>query len=167
MRRLILMRHAKSSWDSAGLADHARPLNPRGVASAAAMGDWLRQNGYVPDQVICSSARRTQETLEGLGLDDAAPQITDALYHAGPADILAALRSAEGRCVLILGHNPGMADFAVRILSDAPDHARFDDFPTCATLVADFDVKEWSEVAWGQGHATDFAIPREVLGKVR
>uniref|UniRef100_UPI0035189862 SixA phosphatase family protein n=1 Tax=Nioella sp. TaxID=1912091 RepID=UPI0035189862 len=63
MKRLILMRHAKSDW-SLGQPDAARPLNARGQRSAEAMGDWLREKGYLPDQILCSSAQRTRETLD-------------------------------------------------------------------------------------------------------
>ena len=79
MLRLILMRHAKSDWSYAGLDDHARPLNKRGRTSAAALGNWLRHNEYIPDHVLCSSAERTGETLLGLGLD---PQ-TETLFIRG------------------------------------------------------------------------------------
>ena len=63
--QLILMRHAKSSWDDPAAADFDRPLNGRGRRSAKALGHWLRQRGWLPDRVLCSSARRTRETLDG------------------------------------------------------------------------------------------------------
>ena len=68
MKRLILVRHAKSDW-SLGMADHDRPLNVRGRASAAAIGRWLREKNLRPDQVLCSTATRTRETLDLLDLD--------------------------------------------------------------------------------------------------
>ena len=67
-RTLILMRHAKSDWGHAGLADHDRPLNARGTRDAPRMGAWLRGKGHLPDEVLCSTATRTRQTLEGLGL---------------------------------------------------------------------------------------------------
>ncbi len=159
-RSLILMRHAKSSWGDPGLADHDRPLNARGRRSARALGSWLRAQGLRPDQVLSSSARRTRETFAGL--DIAAEAVfTEALYHAGPAELFKALRGATGRCVLMLGHNPGIAYFAAELLRTAPDHPRFHDYPTCATLVAEFD-SPWNRVAPHAGRVRAFVIPREL-----
>ncbi len=164
--RLILMRHAKSSWDSPGLDDHARPLNDRGRRSAAALGDWLRAKGYLPDQVLCSSAVRTQETLDGLRLDAAAVDHLSALYHAGPDAMLHVLNGATGLSVLMLGHNPGIAAFAHLLLHARPRHARFDDYPTGATLVADFDAPGWDSVDWRTGRTADFTVPADLgIGK--
>lgn len=161
-RRLILMRHAKSSWKHPGLFDHARPLNGRGRASAQALGHWLRDRGYLPDEALVSDAVRTQETWERLGLD-APADLREDLYHADPATLMAALREATGDCVLMLGHNPGLGDFALSLTDHAPAHPRFEDFPTGATLVADFDIDDWRKLAPGTGTALDFVIPRELL----
>jgi len=162
MLTLILMRHAKSSWNTPELADHDRPLNRRGRDSATAMGRWLRRHGYLPGAVLSSSSRRTRETLDGLKLD--APVVfTRDLYHADPGDILRVLRGAQAPSLLILGHNPGIGEFAEAIVRTPPDHPRFEDYPTCATLVARLDARDWSEVGWGEAEVVDFAIPREVI----
>ena len=161
MPRLILMRHAKSSWDDLALDDHARPLNKRGRASAKAMGAWLRAKGYVPASVLCSSAQRTRETWTGLAFD--APVVyLDALYHASPDPMMTHLRKAGTETVLMIGHNPGIAMFAHMLLREPPAHPRFDDYPTCATMVADFEAP-WPETEWKTGTCIDFAIPREVI----
>src|SRR5210317_1055809 len=100
MRRLILMRHAKSDWSHAGMTDHDRPLNNRGIASAAALGNWLRDKGYLPDQVLSSSAERTGQTLLGLKLHPTPDtHFARALYHADAQEMLAQLRAASGQCV--------------------------------------------------------------------
>ena len=161
MRRLILMRHAKSSWSDAGLDDFDRPLNKRGKASAKAMGHWLKERGYRPEEIMSSSARRTGETCLGLKLKVPA-MYKLALYHAGPETMLAHLRLAQEPSLLMIGHNPGIAEFAARLVDRPPDHPRFDDYPTCATLVVDFHTP-WSEVGWGSGKVVDFAIPREIM----
>ena len=137
VQRLILMRHAKSSWQDPFAEDHARKLNPRGIRSARALGDWLRAKGHLPDEVLCSDARRTQETYAGLEL---ATPVTflPGLYHASADQMMDALQRATGGTVLMIGHNPGIADFAARLLDKAPDHPRFHDYPTGATLIADF-----------------------------
>lgn len=160
-RTLILTRHAKSSWADPALSDHDRPLNKRGRRSAALIGDWLRNRGHVPDQAISSTSTRTRETWDRLGFD-APIRYTETLYHAAPHQILHALSQATQPCVLILGHNPGIGAFAARILHSAPAHDRFADYPTCATLVATFDVKTWGQVNWHSATAVDFAIPREL-----
>lgn len=160
-RTLILMRHAKSDWGHAGLADHDRPLNARGTHDAPAMGHWLRIKGHVPDQVLCSTATRTRETLSGLGVG-APATFLPALYHADPDTMLDALQSARGQSVLMVGHNPGIAAFAADLLQDAPDHPRFDDYPTCATLVARFDIGDWADLRWKSGQPIDFAIPADL-----
>ena len=160
-RRLILMRHAKSSWGDPTQPDHARPLNGRGQRSATALGDWLRARGYMPDQVLSSSSVRTRETCDRLGLD-APAQFSDALYHASPATMLKALRAATGQTVLMLGHNPGIAAFADALVATPPAHDRFDDYPTGATLIADFVITEWDELAPGAGQTVDFIVPRDL-----
>ena len=161
-RTLILTRHAKSSWANPGLADHDRPLNKRGLKSARAMGKWLRNGGWTPDQVISSSSRRTRETFAAMQLGDRA-EFTEALYHAGAERMRQVLQEASGRVVLMLGHNPGIGEFAEHLVGAAPDHARFHDYPTCATLIASFDITEWRELRWNTGEVVDFAIPRELL----
>ncbi len=163
MRRLILMRHAKSDWGNTILSDHDRPLNSRGRQSATLLGDWMRRQGFAPDEVLCSTAVRTRETLAGLGLDlPSAPQFQRALYLAEADDMLGALKRASGACVLMIAHNHGIADMAQSIVAHAPDHPRFLDYPTGATLVVDFDVKGWNEIGWHTGQPIAFVVPREL-----
>lgn len=162
-KRLILMRHAKSSWDDPRQSDHERPLNGRGRVSAKALGEWLNTKKYLPDQALVSSAARTRETFARLGIAcDAA--FLKGLYHAGEDRMLDALQRAKGNCVLMLGHNPGIGEFAHALLAEQHPHPRFYDYPTCATLVADFPIGEWSELRFGMGQAVDFVIPRELTG---
>lgn len=162
-RRLILMRHAKSSWGDPAQPDHARPLNGRGQRSATALGDWLRTQGYLPDRVLSSSSVRTRDTFDRLGLD-APAQFSDALYHASPTIMLKALRTASGQTVLMLGHNPGIAAFARSLVATPPTHDRFDDYPTGATLVADFPITDWGDLTPRSGQAVDFIVPRALTG---
>ncbi|MHA6347531.1 SixA phosphatase family protein [Roseivivax sp. CAU 1761] len=160
-RRLILMRHAKSDW-AAGEPDHARPLNARGRRSARAIGDWLRLRGHRPDLVLCSSAARTRETLDLLGLD-APTRFEDILYHAEPHTVLRALHHAEGGSVLLIGHNPGLQAVAARIVAEPPAHPDFARYPTAATLVADLPVAAWSDLGWSSGTVRDFTVPRDLI----
>ncbi|QYX56730.1 histidine phosphatase family protein [Roseovarius sp. SCSIO 43702] len=160
--RLVLMRHAKSSWNHPGMMDHDRPLNDRGRRSARAMGDWLRAVNHVPDQILSSTATRTRETAALLGFE-IAPDFTRKLYHAGPDEMMGVLNGATARTVLMLGHNPGIAWFADMLLGRPPEHPRFADYPTCATLVAEFPADAWPDVAEGSGTALQFAVPRDLM----
>lgn len=162
--RLILMRHAKSDWDDPLQSDHARPLNSRGRASAKSMGDWLRSQNIAPDVALVSDARRTQETFARLALSETELLLKPSLYLAGAALMMDVLQSAENAAtVLMLGHNPSIAELAERLVHQPPKHPRFFDYPTCATLVVDFDVSDWSEVSFGRGKPINFAIPRDVM----
>ena len=162
---LILTRHAKSDWDDPALSDHDRPLNARGRRDAPRVGAWLAGSGYRPGEALVSSARRTQETWERLAaaLDRApAPRTLPGLYHAGAADILQQLRGATVPTVIVIGHNPGIGEFAYRIVDTPAAHPRFIDYPTCATLVADFAADGWDRVDWRSGRCLDFVVPRDL-----
>ncbi len=164
-KRLILTRHAKSSWDDPMTPDHERPLNERGKTAATDLGAWMASRGYIPDEVLCSDALRTRETWSGVSPAlAAAPSLTlkPALYHAGPDVMLAVLRHATGDCVMMIGHNPGIAEFASRIVAQAPHHPGFRHYPTGATLVASFEIDSWGELAFGMGAVRDFIVPREL-----
>lgn len=164
-RRLILLRHAKSSWADAGADDHDRVLNGRGRKSCKAVGRWLQAEGHIPDQVLCSTAARTLETWDRLARElRAPPPVTPvpALYLAEAEAMFSVLQGATGRVVAMLGHNPGIGVFAGRLLGVAPDHADFDRFPTLATLVADFDIDDWGALTWGSGRAVTFLVPRSL-----
>ena len=166
MKRLILTRHAKSAWDDPLTPDHDRPLNERGVAAAADLGQWLASRGYVPDEVLCSDAIRTRKTWSGIA--PALPGSSElilkpALYHAGTDVMLAVLRHATGNTVMMIGHNPGIAEFASRIVTTPPRNPEFARYPTGATLVAEFAIENWADVGFGMGGAGDFIVPREIM----
>jgi phosphohistidine phosphatase len=166
MKRLILTRHAKSSWDDPLTPDHDRPLNERGKVASADLGQWLASRGYVPDEVLCSDALRTRKTWSGIAPALPATPILDlkpALYHAGPDVMLAVLRHAKGDVVMMIGHNPGIAEFAARLVAQRPANAEFTRYPTGATLVVDFAIDDWAALEWGTGVVDDFVIPREIV----
>ncbi|KMK68226.1 histidine phosphatase family protein [Puniceibacterium sp. IMCC21224] len=160
--RLVLMRHAKSDWSLNG-EDHDRPLNKRGTGNARRLGDWLRTKSYLPDEVLCSTSIRTRQTLTLTGLDAATVRFEQALYHASRETMMELLQSASGNCVLMIGHNPGIAAFATSLVAVQPLHLRFRDYPTCATLVVDFNIRSWEELTPQSGNARDFVIPRELV----
>ena len=161
MKRLILIRHAKSSWEDPQMPDHDRPLNERGQKAASDLGQWLGSRGYLPDQVLCSDARRTRETYEGLSLAPEA-ELKPALYHAGADVMMAVLQKARGDVVMMLGHNPGIAEFAHRLVAKTPISPEFRKYSTGATLVVDFEISDWAQARFGQGATVDFIVPREL-----
>lgn len=165
-KRLILLRHAKSSWDDPTLADRDRPLNKRGRKSAKAIGKWLQDLSITPDLVLCSDATRAQETLKHLRTG-ARVRIMPELYMADPDVMLEALQQAEGACVMLIGHSPGIAEFARRLVTSPPPHARFEDFPTGATLVVDIPLDDWHAGHFGTSRVVNFITPRELIGKER
>ena len=162
--RLILIRHAKSARP-AGVADHDRPLNDRGRRAADALGRWMAREGLLPDAVLVSDARRTRETWDGIAaaLPEAPPPRPErGLYEVGAEEMLDVLRGAEGRTVALVGHNPGIGDLAAGLLAAPPDHPRFADYPTGATLVARLPAEGWAALARGGGEAERFVVPREI-----
>ena len=162
--RLILIRHAKSPHPP-GVPDHDRPLNERGRAAADALGRWMAREGLCPDAAIVSDARRTRETWERIAaaLPEApAPRLERGLYEVEALEALAVLRRAVGRTVALVGHNPGIGELAAGLLRTPPDHPRFADYPTGATLVARFPVEDWTALAPRSGAAERFTVPREL-----
>ncbi len=169
-RRLILLRHAKSAWPD--VADSERPLADRGRRDAPAMGRWLRASGYVPDAVLCSTARRNRETWDLMAPElggEPAVSYDPRIYEATALSLLHLLREAGGqhRAVMLLGHNPGIAELAIGIarMTDGPsakplERAR-EKFPTAAAAILEF-TGDWVDLTPGEAVMVEFAVPREV-----
>ena len=166
MKRLILIRHAKSSWSSGAADDQSRPLNDRGRAAAAKVGGWLEAQGYAPDTVLSSNATRCAETWEAIAPALAAsPEVSfdQALYLAGPQAMLSALQGASGDVVMMLGHMPGIGEFARDLRRDPPPaHEDFQKYPTAGVTVLDFKVENWSEAQMGTGKFVTYIAPRDI-----
>jgi phosphohistidine phosphatase len=141
-RRLAVVRHAKSSWDDSSVADHDRPLAPRGRKALRRLRDHLEHLALHPGLVLCSSSRRTRETLDGIrsGLGhDVLIEIDRQLYGADVHAVLDRLRRVDDdvECVLLIGHNPGVADL-VQLLLEPRGSAAPEAFPTAAVAVLSF-----------------------------
>jgi phosphohistidine phosphatase len=167
-RQILLLRHAKSSWDDYDLSDHDRPLTARGRRSGQLLRDFFRAGAIRPDLVLVSSARRTQETLETLELEAAPPVETlRALYHAPPQAILDILRAApdSARTVLLIGHNPGLQEFALQLCGARAD-PRFlrmaEGFPTAALAAFEVEDRPWARLAMGCARLISFVTPKEL-----
>ena len=164
--RLILTRHAKSSWDEPYLGDHDRPLSKRGRKSSDAIGKWLVENSHIPKTVLCSTSARTTETWDRIQKFMPHPcdvRYESDLYHGSIHSILDVLAQATESPVLVLGHNPGIGVFAESILRVLPHHHAFMLYPTAATLVCDVPVENWTEVRMNTAQFIDFVIPRELI----
>lgn len=170
LRQLLLLRHAKSSWDDPSLADHDRPLSKRGRKAAAAMRAAIFSRSPLPDMALVSTARRTRETFAALDPWPEPPKVTfqEALYHASPSAMLDFVREVGDscRCVLLVGHNPGLMELATLLAGgDEGVLARrlASGFPTGA--LARFTVEgPWSAFSAGSARLIDFVVPRELKG---
>lgn len=161
MKTLLVLRHAKSSWSDAGRGDHARPLNGRGRRGAAAIGAWIAEAGLLPDQVFCSDAARTQETWARSNLPGSV-ELRPDLYNASAETMLDIVQGAEGDRVLLIAHNPGIAEFCRKIAITPPDHDRFAQYPTGALTVLTFDTDDWSGIGWKTGTVAGFLTPGDL-----
>jgi phosphohistidine phosphatase len=169
MLRLMLLRHAKSSWPS-GIQDTERPLSDRGEAAARLMGSYMAHHSLIPDRVLCSPARRTRDTWTGVSAQ--LPARVDAvfdgrLYGAGHQGILPVIRDQDDavHTLLLLGHNPGLQEVAEFLIAsgDVEQRERLrEKFPTAALAVIDFTLDTWSGVHERSGRLDRYVTPRLV-----
>ena len=169
MLRLILMRHAKSSWSDNALDDRERPLSARGRAAAPHMGEALAEHGLVPELILCSPAKRTRQTLdlvaEGMR---AKPKtnVSEALYAFGDGSgYLRAINEQPKRRspLMIIGHNPSLAALADRLAGSGDEralNAMRRKFPTAAVAFFTFRASRWRDVGWGSGKLEWFVTPK-------
>lgn len=174
MRQLLLMRHAKSSWDDPKMPDHARPLNARGRQAAAAMRRAMQELGLEPDIVLVSSARRTLQTMEALEPWQDTPLIEpmDGLYLVSAMQMLQVLHRVTEtvRSVLMLAHNPGLHDLALLLAGPQAMaqgtpavRALAEGYPTGA--LAEFSVAgPWRTLDEGGAQLLRFLRPRDLPG---
>jgi phosphohistidine phosphatase len=168
MRRLLLLRHAKSSWSEPGASDHERPLNRRGQEAAPRIGAYLARHGLIPDGVLCSPARRARETWELVSAETpAAPPatFTERLYDATPRTLLDVFRHAEPQAtsLLVVGHNPGLQEVATQLIAsgDLEDRERLrEKLPTGGLVVIDFPIEDWVKLHPRSGRLERFVVPR-------
>lgn len=172
MRQLLLLRHAKSSWDDRDMFDHARPLNGRGRQAAAAMKKAMDNLGLLPDQVLVSTARRTLETLDALEPWPERPLVDpmDSLYLASVPALLAAVQGVAEtvRSLMVVGHNPGLHELALLLVgahgmtrNDEHTRALAEGYPSGA--LAEFTVPgPWRTLNEGGARLARFICPRDL-----
>jgi phosphohistidine phosphatase len=167
MKRLFLLRHAKSSWEDSELADHDRPLAPRGRRAAKLMGGHMRRERASPGLVLCSSSRRTLETLERIApaLDETIPtSIEQELYAASAERLLDRLRAVEDdvESVLLIGHNPAIEQLALTLAGRGDKLSEIrSKYPTGALATLEFDGR-WKALRPGAARLTDFVSPKQL-----
>ena len=169
LKRLYLLRHAKSSWGDPGLADHDRPLAPRGREAARRMAVHMRQAKVRPALVLCSSARRTVQTYKAIAPvlgGSVEVSVEDDLYGASSAELLNRLRVLPERLegVLVVGHNPGLGDLAMELAGDG-DPAGLallhEKFPTGALATLRLPGR-WAKLSPGQAYLESLVVPRDL-----
>ncbi len=152
---LTLVRHGKSSWQTAGQTDFDRPLNDRGRADAPVMASRLVKAGCIPDLILCSAAARTQQTAalmaEGMSLSVDKILPYNELYLAAPPTLLLALQAAASEYdhVMIIAHNPGLEDLSA-LLSSQCDNA----MPTLGIRHFSYDAG-YDPISWISGLEDD------------
>lgn len=168
MKRLCLLRHAKSDWSDTALDDAARPLNKRGRKAADFMADFIVKRGFKPDQILCSTAKRARHTCDPL-TEKLGPCVSylDELYMAMPEDHLAVIHHADkdAKTLLVIAHNPGLELLAALLAENADEAARFEHFPTGALAVFDFDTDSWADIAPAKGKLVFYGKPRELMAE--
>jgi phosphohistidine phosphatase len=168
MKRVYLLRHAKSSWKDDSLPDRDRPLAGRGRRAAKAMARHLETEGIRPDLLLCSSARRTRETLElvkGAWGDGVETKVDEALYGASESELLVHLKALpeEVGSVMLIGHNPGLEDLALALASDGAGLARMSEkYPTAALATIDLPANRWGTVRRRSGELVGFVRPKDL-----
>lgn len=165
-RRLYVLRHAKSSWDDPGERDHERPLAPRGRRAVKLLARYLQDNQIRPELILCSTARRAVETLEGVD-PPGERAIESMLYGAGYDQVLDRLRQvpAERSSVMIVGHNPALQVLVLRLARSGEwlEEIRHK-YPTGALATLEFAVP-WSDIAEGAGTLTSYVRPKALQHK--
>lgn len=169
MKSVLLLRHAKSSWDDASLADFDRPLAERGRTAAPKMGEYIAANDLAPDAVLVSGARRALETWDLIRPHLAAPtsRVENNLYGATPDLMFAWLRQLQDDIgsVMLIGHNPGFEELAARLAGDGRKKAMKrlrKKYPTAALAVLRFDTADWSSIQWGGAFLERFVRPKDL-----
>lgn len=167
MRRLYLLRHAKSSWELAGQLDYERGLTERGEDDLELISGLIVEHGIAPDFVFCSGARRARDTLRGVmkALPSGAQvEYTDAIYQASAKDLLDVLRGVPTKydAVLLVGHNPAMHDLSVEIARESEELVRVAaKFPTAALAEFEFDG-DWADLGEDSVDITRFTRPKQL-----
>ncbi|MEW4448367.1 histidine phosphatase family protein [Qipengyuania sp. JC766] len=167
MKRIGLLRHAKSDWDDTAKRDFDRGLNDRGRRGAKLIGSHIRKEGGAFDMLLASPAERVRQTLASaaIGLD---PVWDARLYLASPTTICETVAEFAGDAasVLVAGHNPGLHEMLMQLVPPQNENALFDEaatkFPTATFAVIECDIERWKDIADAKGTLVHFRRPRDL-----
>jgi len=165
MKTLILVRHAKSSWDEPGLSDFDRPLNERGKKDAPEMAERLKEKGLELDVFVSSPAKRAKRTArffaEAFDVDKDQIVLIDELYLATREAFINAVKNIDDKhhTAALFSHNPGITEFASSLTN-----VRIDDMPTCAMFALQLDADSWKKLEEGEKKFLFFDYPKNPLG---
>jgi phosphohistidine phosphatase len=170
MRRLMLLRHAKSDRSAPGAVDRDRPLEPRGKEAAPRIGAYMARHGLVPDRVLCSTARRTHDTWTLVAAAFSKPpsvKFEERVYDASATSILDLVRETaeDVHSLLVIGHNPGLQDLAGLLIASGDVEIRErlrEKFPTAGLAVIDFPLDDWRKLHRRAGRLDRFVTPRSL-----
>ncbi|WP_375578426.1 histidine phosphatase family protein [Marivirga tractuosa] len=160
MKQLILLRHAKSSWDFPHLNDYDRPLNDRGKRDAPKMAQWLSSQAINADLIISSGAERAKNTAIAFqALLNIPLEIDDQLYHAGRSKLLNFIKQTDNsvNSLILVSHNPGLNDLADYLLSGFPDN-----IPTTGIVSLKLNIQKWSEASPKNASLDFFQYPKNL-----
>jgi phosphohistidine phosphatase len=170
MKRLAVLRHAKSSWDDPDLDDFNRPLNDRGWKAARRMGREMEHRGMRFDLVLASTAARVRETIDGVQEKydfDAPIQFEQRIYLATEGELLELVRAFPEKVgsPLIIGHNPGLERLVVELTRDDDEGLRqrvAGKFPTAGLAAVELPAERWKDVQPGSGKIVELIFPKEL-----
>ncbi|HWA35718.1 MAG TPA: histidine phosphatase family protein [Cyclobacteriaceae bacterium] len=163
MKTLYLVRHAKSSWEDQGLADFDRPLSDRGVSDAPRMGRRITEYKQHPQLIYSSPAVRALNTAKIIASAIDYPEqsiVTDRrVYHSDADALLDIVRkfADDTECVMLVGHNPGLTQFANALLGET-----IDNISTCGVVRAELKITSWRAAKWGCGKLISFDTPKSI-----
>ena len=161
MKTLLLLRHAKSSWDDPSSRDFDRPLAPRGERDAPAIGRELSRRGVLPDLIVSSPAARAKQTVEAVvqaAGSKVSPRFEIGLYGAPSSELMRFIRRLPdtSRCALLVGHNPGFEDLLSRLIGTRQH------MPTAALACVEMGVASWADLEDGQGRLAWLVTPKSL-----
>ena len=162
MKTLLILRHAKSSWDDPKLSDHDRPLNERGRATAPKISRWILENGLIPDKIISSTAIRARQTTELIaqyGNFNKSVEFNHQLYDAPTSAYIEVLnqQTNELNCILLVGHNPTLEQLLEKLTGVR------ELLPTAALAQIEFSLNSWNELTLAtRGRLIQIFKPKEI-----